>query len=112
VSRTGSRSLFAATLLTLKWPVLAVLPPRLSLIAFNFCQPFLINRAVTFSQEPVTSQTTNIGYGLIGAYVLVFVGIAVRISSSGTAHLCGIFADEWSRYPQANISTKLSGSSP
>jgi ATP-binding cassette subfamily C (CFTR/MRP) protein 1 len=59
--------------------VLAVVPPRIALIGFNFCQPFLINRAVTFSQEPVTPKTTNIGYGLIGAYVLVFVGIAVCI---------------------------------
>jgi ATP-binding cassette subfamily C (CFTR/MRP) protein 1 len=79
VRRAGPYSLFTTTLLRLKWPVLAVLPPRICLIAFNFCQPFLINRAVTFSQEPVTSRTTNIGYGLIGAYVLVFVGIAVRI---------------------------------
>ena len=47
-------------------------------MAFNFCQPFLINRAVTFSQQSTSAQTTNIGYGLIGAYVLVYVGIAVR----------------------------------
>jgi ATP-binding cassette subfamily C (CFTR/MRP) protein 1 len=78
VKRTGPHSLFAATLGRLMWPVLAVVPPRLMLIGFNFCQPFLINRAVTFSQDPVTSQTTNFGYGLIAAYVIVFVGIAVR----------------------------------
>jgi hypothetical protein len=71
----------------LKWPVLAVVPPRLMLIGFNFCQPFLINRAVTFSQDPATPQTTNIGYGLIGAYVLVFVGIAV----------CSAFPERYSR---------------
>jgi ATP-binding cassette subfamily C (CFTR/MRP) protein 1 len=78
VKRTGPHSLFTVTLKRLKWPVLAVVPPRIMLIGFNFCQPFLINRAVTFSQDPDTSQTTNIGYGLIGAYVIVFVGIAVR----------------------------------
>ncbi|KAH7091601.1 P-loop containing nucleoside triphosphate hydrolase protein [Paraphoma chrysanthemicola] len=77
LKRTGPHSLFATTLRRLKWPVLAVVPPRLCLIGFNFCQPFLINRAVTFSQQAVTTQTTNIGYGLIGAYVLVFVGIAI-----------------------------------
>ncbi|KAH8712254.1 hypothetical protein GQ44DRAFT_689190 [Phaeosphaeriaceae sp. PMI808] len=77
LKRVGPRSLFTTTLRKLKWPVLAVVPPRLCLIGFNFCQPFLINRAVRFSQQPVTNQTTNIGYGLIGAYVLVFVGIAV-----------------------------------
>lgn len=65
-----------------------MVPPRLCLIGFNFCQPFLINRAVTFSQQAVTPQTTNIGYGLIGAYVLVFVGIAVRIRVQSNALIC------------------------
>lgn len=77
LTRTGPHSLFTATLTRLKWPILAVVPPRLCLIGFNFCQPFLINRAVSFSQEPVTPHTSNMGYGLIGAYVLVFVGIAI-----------------------------------
>ncbi|KAI2486583.1 Canalicular multispecific organic anion transporter 1 [Pyrenophora tritici-repentis] len=73
----GPHSLFATTLQNLKWPILAVVPPRLCLIGFNFCQPFLINRAVKFSQDPATAQTKNIGYGLIGAYILVFIGIAI-----------------------------------
>jgi hypothetical protein len=65
----------------LKWPILAVIPPRVCLIAFNFCQPFLIERAVKYTQEaklePNGAQIANIGYGLIGAYILVYVGIAV-----------------------------------
>lgn len=77
VHSSGSHSLFLATVKRLKWPILAVVPPRLALIGFNFCQPFLINRAVTFSQQSTSSQTANIGYGLIGAYILVFVGMAV-----------------------------------
>jgi len=48
------------------------------LIGFNFSQPFLINRAVLFSQEATTRESTNLGYGLIGAYVITFCGIAVR----------------------------------
>lgn len=82
---TGSNSLLAATAKKLIWPILAVVPPRLCLTAFNFCQPFLINRAVTFSQQSTSAQTTNIGYGLIGAYVLVYVGIA--ISTGQKEHL-------------------------
>ncbi|KAL6167369.1 hypothetical protein ACJQWK_06803 [Exserohilum turcicum] len=70
-------SLFTTTLGRLKWSILAVVPPRLCLIGFNFCQPFLINRAVKYSQEAQSPQSKNIGYGLIGAYILVFVGIAV-----------------------------------
>lgn len=75
---TGPNSLLVATTKKLKWPIFAVVLPRLCLTAFNFCQPFLINRAVTFSEQSTTTQTSNIGYGLIGAYVLVYVGIAVR----------------------------------
>jgi len=77
VKNIGTHSLFGMTLRNLKWSILAVVPPRLFLIAFNFCQPFLIERAVLFSQEEDTAQTSNIGYGLIGAYIIVFIGIAV-----------------------------------
>ncbi|CAG5185712.1 uncharacterized protein ALTATR162_LOCUS11383 [Alternaria atra] len=77
VANVGTHSLFGTTLRRLKWPILSVVPPRLCLIAFNFCQPFLIERAVNFSQEAETAQTANIGYGLIGAYIIVFIGIAV-----------------------------------
>ncbi|KAF2475450.1 canalicular multispecific organic anion transporter 1 [Lindgomyces ingoldianus] len=72
-----TNSLFALTLKKLKWPLMAVVPPRVCLIAFNFCQPFLIHRAIAYSQQPDMNQTSNIGYGLIGAYVLVYVGIAI-----------------------------------
>ncbi|CAI6342532.1 unnamed protein product [Periconia digitata] len=77
VKNVGSNSLFTATLNKLKWPVLAVVPPRLCLIGFNFCQPFLIERAVKYSDETFLAQNMNIGYGLIGAYVIVYIGIAI-----------------------------------
>ena len=78
VANVGTHSLFGTTLRKLKWPILAVVPPRLCLIAFNFCQPFLIERAVNFSQEAETAQTANIGYGLIGAYIILFIGMLAR----------------------------------
>ncbi|KNG46388.1 canalicular multispecific organic anion transporter 1 [Stemphylium lycopersici] len=77
LTKVSPNSLFTTTLGRLKWPILAVVPPRLCLIGFNFCQPFLINRAVKYSEASPSAQGDNIGYGLIGAYVLVFVGIAV-----------------------------------
>lgn len=77
VTKVSPNSLFTTTLGKLKWPILAVVPPRLCLIGFNFCQPFLINRAVKYSEDAPSAQGDNIGYGLIGAYILVFVGIAV-----------------------------------
>lgn len=61
----------------LKWPLLSAVIPRLALIALNFCQPFLLHRALTLSEQPVTQDSKNVGYGLIGAYFLVYVGIAV-----------------------------------
>ena len=63
----------------LGWHLLSVAPPRLGLIAFNFCQPFLIQRAISFSEEPDTQASKNVGYALIGAYFLVYTGIAVTM---------------------------------
>lgn len=79
VSHLRSNSLLLVTFRQLKWHILAVVPPRTCLTAFNFCQPFLINRAVSYAEQSNSPQNTNIGYGLIGAYVLVYVGIAVCI---------------------------------
>lgn len=65
------------SLRALKWPLLSVVPPRACLIALNFCQPLLINRAIILSIDDVTQKSIDVGYGLIGAYVLVYIGIAV-----------------------------------
>ncbi|KAI4192890.1 MAG: hypothetical protein LQ346_004105 [Caloplaca aetnensis] len=73
----GPRSLLMLFFRRFKWRFLAAVPPRLGLIAFNFCQPFLIERVIEFNQQPATGSTTNVGYGLIGAYFLVYTGIAV-----------------------------------
>ena len=61
----------------LKWPIIQTLFPRACLTALMFCQPFLINRTIRLSQEAITTETTQAGYGLIGAYFLVYTGIAV-----------------------------------
>ncbi len=71
------QTLFSATIKAYKWPLLWGFLPRLALVGLNFSQPFLINTAINLSAEPVNDQTTNIGYGLIGAYALVYIGIAV-----------------------------------
>ena len=77
--RNKHRSLLLLFFAKLKWHLLMVVPPRVALIGFNFCQPFLIQRAITFSQEPITKSSTNVGYGLIGAYAVVYCGIAVTM---------------------------------
>lgn len=49
--------------------------PRIALLAFTLCQPVLLKRLLQF----LTSEHENvrIGYGLIGAYGAVYLGIGV-----------------------------------
>lgn len=51
--------------------------PRVAMGAFQFCQPFLIETLLRYLEGPSDSTTKNIGYGLIGATLLIYVGIAV-----------------------------------
>ena len=51
--------------------------PRLILIGFTLCQPLLVNRFLDYLQNSAKEQDANIGYGLIGAYGLVYFGMAV-----------------------------------
>jgi hypothetical protein len=76
-NQTGNASLVGVVFKTFKWSILAVVPPRLCLIGLTFCQPLLLHKAMELSAEKVTVESTHVGYGLIGAYVLVYVGMAV-----------------------------------
>ncbi|KAL3590087.1 hypothetical protein FPOAC2_12269 [Fusarium poae] len=60
---------------TLQWPIVAVIVPRLALLAFTVCQPLILNRLLVFLGD--VSQPINIGHGLIAAYGLVYTGIAL-----------------------------------
>ncbi|RGP74273.1 multidrug resistance-associated 1 [Fusarium longipes] len=60
---------------TLRWPIVSVIVPRLALLAFTICQPLILNRLLVFLSD--TSQSINIGHGLIAAYGLVYTGIAL-----------------------------------
>jgi hypothetical protein len=59
-----------------KWRVLEGVLPRLAYTGFLFAQPFLLQRVLDFvSNRDVEKDET--GYGLIGAYAVVYIGIAV-----------------------------------
>lgn len=72
----------------LRMPLLAPVPARLALIAFTFAQPLLVNRLLNYIKEPKTPETMNIGYGLIAAYGIVYIGIAVSASLSKKGSTC------------------------
>lgn len=50
---------------------------RLCLIAFTFCQPFLITATIRFMQRPRTPESARYGQALVGAYLLTYLGLAV-----------------------------------
>jgi ATP-binding cassette subfamily C (CFTR/MRP) protein 1 len=59
-------------------PILSIVFPRLCFIGFTFCQPFLISATLEWSERDSDSDDMDKGYGLIGAWFIVYVGIAVR----------------------------------
>ncbi|KAH8697489.1 P-loop containing nucleoside triphosphate hydrolase protein [Talaromyces proteolyticus] len=60
---------------TLKVPLLLPIPPRLALLAFTFCQPLFIEKLLDYLSQP--NLDPNIGYGFIGASILIYSGIAI-----------------------------------
>lgn len=58
-------------------PLMMAVIPNLCLIGFLYAQPLLINAAITLAGLPQAEPFNNVGYGLIGAYVIVYTGIAV-----------------------------------
>ncbi|KAF4466489.1 multidrug resistance-associated [Fusarium albosuccineum] len=75
--RSKKPSLFLTTIQVLRWELLSITPPRLAMIALSISQPFLISHALRFLTMPASESTMNLGYGLIGAFALVFIGSAI-----------------------------------
>ncbi|KAM7196129.1 P-loop containing nucleoside triphosphate hydrolase protein [Naviculisporaceae sp. PSN 640] len=60
---------------SLKIPLLLPVLPRLALLGFVFCQPFFIEKLLEHLAQPEGVEK-NVGYGFIGAAVLIYSGIA------------------------------------
>lgn len=58
-------------------PLLLPVGPRIALTAFQFCQPFLIETLLNYLGHPEEESSQNTGYGLIGATIIVYTGIAI-----------------------------------
>lgn len=63
---------------TLKGPLLIPIIPRLALLAFTFCQPLFIQRILEYLSQ--SKLDANLGYGFIGASVLIYLDIAISRS--------------------------------
>ncbi|KAK6499344.1 hypothetical protein TWF506_003972 [Arthrobotrys conoides] len=61
----------------LKFPLLLAAIPRLVLIAFIFCQPLLLETFLGYLKDPEERKNANIGKAIIGAYALVYIGMAI-----------------------------------
>jgi hypothetical protein len=67
--------LFKVLVRTLKVPLLLPVLPRLALLGFTVSQPFFIESLLDHLSQPQTD--ANVGYGFIGASLLIYGGIAI-----------------------------------
>ncbi|KAL7941244.1 P-loop containing nucleoside triphosphate hydrolase protein [Trichoderma barbatum] len=76
-SRLGFR-LVRATFEANSWSFISAIVPRLMLSAFTFCQPFLIQAAVSHLNGTANEDDhERFGQALVGAFALVYLGIAI-----------------------------------
>ncbi|UQC86148.1 ABC transporter [Colletotrichum lupini] len=73
----GKRALLRSIFSTTKMAFLVTAVPRLFLIGFKFSQPFLINRIIKYVDGDRGSDSKSVGYGLIAATGLVYLGNAL-----------------------------------
>lgn len=66
-----------------KLVLLTAVLPRLCFTAFTFTQPFLIDAVVKYLQTVSENHNRKDGYGLLGAYIIVYVGLGVSLSRPG-----------------------------
>ncbi|KAF2478209.1 multidrug resistance-like protein [Lindgomyces ingoldianus] len=79
-SRTTKPSLTKVIVRLLKWPLVIPILPRLVLLGFTFCQPLMVSRLLQFLQDGNRKEPLSTGYGLIGAYAVVYFGMSVSNS--------------------------------
>lgn len=76
-SSRGRHRMLTATFRAYMWPFLSAIVPRLALSAFTFCQPFLIEAAIKLMGAGEDVPKSH-GKALVGAFVLTYLGMAVR----------------------------------
>lgn len=83
-NKQRSHALFWSTLNANRYTFALAIFPRLCQIGFRYAQPFLLSRTVNFVSSP--EESDDIGWGLTGAFFIVFLGMA--ISKAAYQHSC------------------------
>lgn len=76
-NQRGKNALAKAVVLSFKRPLLGTVIPQICVVALKLAQPFLIQDAINFINNDTAVLSNTTGYGLIAAYGLVYLGIAV-----------------------------------
>jgi hypothetical protein len=69
--------------------MMACVPPRLLQIGFTYSQPYMIKKAVELAVLPQEQPYNNWAYGLIGAFAIVYTGVAVSSESTLLSYMEG-----------------------
>lgn len=75
-SRNKPHALLRSLAWTLRRPLAATVFPRLCAIGFKFAQPFLIGSLIRYLDAAAPEDSSS-GHGLIGAFALVYSGVAI-----------------------------------
>ncbi|KAF7552267.1 hypothetical protein G7Z17_g4442 [Cylindrodendrum hubeiense] len=78
--KTVPGALFNTSIRALVWPLMTCVPSRLLQIGFTYVQPIMIKQAVTFAATPQGQPYDNYGYGLVGAFAIVYTCLAMCLS--------------------------------
>lgn len=75
-NKTHSYSLLITVCSAIKWSIIASTVPQALLIGLSFAQPFLIRRTIEYVSDR-SDQPGNIGWGLVGAYAIVYISLGL-----------------------------------
>lgn len=78
---THPYTLLQATFHAFSSSLLAGILPRLVLLALTFAQPFLVTATISYVENQDGHRRPAIGKALIGAFALVYTGIAVSLTT-------------------------------
>ena len=78
-STNGQYCLVKAVFCAYGWVCVSAIPPRLAYSCFTFMQPFLITATLKYISDLSASEPEFYGTGLVGAYILVYLGLSVGV---------------------------------